>query len=97
MVRRHCFTQVDASSKQPLADYCYKDIEALIKVGRLSGQTLCAEVCGPDLLQSPPLQLSDHPGGVVIKSIGFGRLVSQGWPATQRGGGRWVFIEIECI
>ena len=35
VVRRHCITQVDASSKQPLADYCYKDIEALIKVGRV--------------------------------------------------------------
>lgn len=46
VVRRHCITQVDATSKQPLADYCYKDIEALIKVGRLewAGRTACG--CG---------------------------------------------------
>ena len=59
VVRRHCITQVDATSKQPLADYCYKDIEALIKVGRLNGRAALhvAAVGDPDccvFLQHPP-------------------------------------------
>ena len=51
VVRRHCITQVDASSKQPLADYCYKDIEALIKVGRLGWMdlTACPGVGSPEI------------------------------------------------
>lgn len=40
VVRRHCITQVDATSKQPLANYCYKDIEALIKVSRFEWTNL---------------------------------------------------------
>ena len=43
VVQRHCITQVDPTSRKALADYHYKDIDALIKVGGVewAGITAC--------------------------------------------------------
>ena len=68
VVRQHCISQVDYYEGKTLADYCYKDIQSLAMV--------CYHNHGDGDHMIVVLQVSDHPGGVIIIHGGFGRMVN---------------------